>query len=403
MKKNLFLRFLTVSSIMVLAFIFLFPLARATYSDSKQGITDTTIKIGLYGPLTGPAAAWAACVYGSKIVYDDINEKGGIHGRKIITVMEDDACSPEKCKAAVKKLIYDEKVFLIHGGLCSLAIMATKDTIIETGIPYVMGGAALDSIASPVVKNIFNPCLPASIEGDANIRFIASKPGVKNVAIIRHPDEWAMSRYQPMLKKAKELNLKVVADEVMDRRVTDATTQVLKIKQANPDAVMMVLYPAEGGIFIRNAHKFGLDVPIVGTSATSDLLELNTKVGSPEAMKNVYTISGFRGSIMSPEMEKWVKLFQKYYPNLPKDQPNILYGTQGAIVVVKALRDAGKDLSWDKFIAAMDNIKKLKTGVYWGPVSFSPQDHQGVKEGNFVTLVGDKEVYLGSKWKDIKK
>ncbi len=389
-----------VSLVAVLSLILGLP--GFSYSDSRQGITDNTIKIGLFGPMTGPVASFGLAMYGAKMIYDDVNEKGGIHGRKIITVLEDDACSPEKEKAAIKKLIYDEKVFMLHGGLCSMAILAAKDTIVETGIPYVVGGAALDAIASPVVKNIFNPYLPASFDGVAMVEFVASKAGVKKIAIIRHPDEWAMTRYQPVLKKAEENKIKVVADEVMDRRVTDATTQVLKIKQANPDAIMMILYPAESGVFIRNAFKFGIDVPIVGTSGTSDLLDLNNKVALPAAMKNIYTLSAFKGSVTSPEMEKWMILLAKYYPSIPKEA-SIFYGAQGAMVITKALRDAGRDLSSDKIIQAINNIKDYDTGVCWTTVSYSPQDHQGLKGGSFVTMVGDKEVYIGSRWKEIKK
>jgi len=391
---------MVVSLVTILSFVLC--LAGSSYADSKQGITDTTIKIGVFGAMTGPATAYGLASYGAKMVYDDVNEKGGIHGRKIVAVLEDDACSPEKIKGAVKKLIFDEKVFLVHGGQCSMAVLAVKDTIVETGIPYVVAGAALDAIASPVVKNIFNPYMFTSFNGTAMVDFAASKPGVKKIAIIRHPDEWATSFYRPLLKKAEELNIKVVADETMDRRVTDATTQVLKIKRENPDLVMIILYPGEAGVFIRNAFKFGMDVPIVSTGATSDLLDLNNKVGLPEAMKNVYTLSAYKGSILSPEMDKWVKLLQKYYPHVPKES-SIFYGAQGAMVIVKALRDVGKDLSWDNFINAMNNIKNYDTGVCWTPISFSREDHSGLKEGSFVTMVGDKEVYIGSKWKEIKK
>src|SRR5689334_12592332 len=97
-------------------------------ADDTTGITDTTIKIGMFSPLTGPSAAWGYPInHAAMMVYLEANDKGGINGRKFEIIQEDDACDVAKAMAAVKKLIYQDKVFMIHGGVCSLPVIAARD------------------------------------------------------------------------------------------------------------------------------------------------------------------------------------------------------------------------------------------------------------------------------------
>src|SRR5215475_4517683 len=78
------------------------------------GVTDTEIKVGTFGPLTGPVYLYGKLTMnGVEVYFNKLNEKGGIHGRKLVLVREDDLCKPEAAIAAVKKLIYEDKVFAI--------------------------------------------------------------------------------------------------------------------------------------------------------------------------------------------------------------------------------------------------------------------------------------------------
>ena len=89
------------------------------------GITKDTIKIGTFGPLTGPVSLYGyPIINGAAAVYKKVNDEGGIHGRKIELVYEDGVCDPAKTRAAVKKLIASHEVFMINGGNCSAAVFA---------------------------------------------------------------------------------------------------------------------------------------------------------------------------------------------------------------------------------------------------------------------------------------
>ena len=117
---------------------------------AEDGVTDTTIKIGMFGPLTGATSVYGYPINNGAIaLYKDITDKGGINGRKIEIVHEDDACDPAKARAAVKKLIYSDKVFMINGGSCSAAVVAARDEFIDSKVPFMVMAATLDSISDP--------------------------------------------------------------------------------------------------------------------------------------------------------------------------------------------------------------------------------------------------------------
>jgi branched-chain amino acid transport system substrate-binding protein len=104
-------------------------------ADNLQGISDTTIKIGNIGPYTGDASSFSALNYGPMAYFRYVNSQGGVHGRKFEIVTADDACKETTGIAAAKKLIYQDKVFMLLVHPCSGVAMAAKPTIVEEGLP----------------------------------------------------------------------------------------------------------------------------------------------------------------------------------------------------------------------------------------------------------------------------
>jgi len=94
-------------------------LSMQALAGDTTGVTKDTIKIGIMGPFTGNASTYSNAEMGLMAFYKQINDQGGIHGRKIEVVREDTACSEAKGIAAAKKLIYQDKVFMLHGNSCS--------------------------------------------------------------------------------------------------------------------------------------------------------------------------------------------------------------------------------------------------------------------------------------------
>ena len=112
---------------------------------------------------------------GVEAVFDKVNSEGGVHGRNVVLVREDDNCKPEGAIAAVKKLVYDQKVFAIIGGACSNATLASVPEIKKSGIPMVVNSAVADGITDPPKTNIYTTQLTSGVESRAQIDFALAR------------------------------------------------------------------------------------------------------------------------------------------------------------------------------------------------------------------------------------
>lgn len=373
-----------------------------SHSWAEDGVTPTTIKIGMYGPLTGSASLWGhPTQYGAIMIYKDINDKGGIHGRKIEVVQEDGACDAAKTVAAVKKLIHRDKVFMINAGICSGATMAARNEIVANKVPHMLFAASMDAITAPANRYVFTVAPTGSYDGKAMANFAKSIPGVKKVALIGHADEWAQSKIKPFLAVMKEAGIQVVANEVIDRNVADATPQILAVKRHSPDAVAMFTYPPESAAIVRDAFKYGLKASFIGNNGLIDLPALAERAGGLDAAQTTYAMSTIVGSIGSPELAPYEKLYQKYFPT-DKMKADNFYGTASAITIAEALKRVGPDLTREKFVDVLNQMRDFDPGIAPCKVNFSPDDHQGCQAETAWKLVGNKVVTIGPVWREVK-
>jgi branched-chain amino acid transport system substrate-binding protein len=364
------------------------------------GVTSDTIVVGQLGPLTGPNYTFGALVMdGSDMIFNQVNEAGGIHGRKIRSIREDDQCNPQQAVSAVKKLISDHKVFLINGGGCSNASLAQRPYIEEAGVPFIVFSATNDRITVPVAKPIFRVVMKASEEGAIQARFVNSIPGVKRVAIVSQRDAWGVAKYEGFMAEAKKIGLNIVADEEMTVDTPDGTAQALKISQARPDVVVTLLFPKPTLTFLRAAHQYGLTrLPLIGHSSVSDLADLDQKLGLKGALNNFYTISLTKFAPSDDGAKLLRDNFRKYFPKAEFTQ-YAMWGIASAEVIVEALRRAGPQLTRERFIAAMEDLRNFETSVFPGRLSFSSTDHDGNKSGLFVRLVNGQTQVVGTSFK----
>jgi branched-chain amino acid transport system substrate-binding protein len=353
------------------------------------GLTDATIKIGLFGPMTGQSNIGAKPVYGAAAIYKDVNAGGGIHGRQIEIVIEDDGCDGNKGIAAVKKLISQDKVFLLHGAYCSAVGLAVKPEIAgHPDIPYIVLTAAHPSISTPLLPNLFQPTATSVIIAQQMVEFILSKPGVKKIAIIRHSDEWAQGYFDAAVEKLHGLGLAPVKVEALEKGMTDATAQVLSLKETAPDAVLALLYPAEIAIYLRDAYKYGLHATTLGTTAVS-IDDTDKRIGIPSAVKDVYFAYNLNGTLASPELAKYAQIFKKYYPGEALDT-KAFDSMGGALAIVEVLRRAGPNLTRERVIEEFDKLRDFNPGVQAAGLTFTPKDHAGLKKLKWITLVNKK-------------
>ena len=361
-------------------------------ADDTTGVADASIKIGIMGPFTGNASSYSKAEIGLDAFYKSVNDQGGINGRKIAAVLEDTACNESKGIAAAKKLIHQDNVFMLHGNSCSAVAIAIKPTVIEAGVPWVVAHAADDKISSPTSKNIFHGVPTGKTYGLAMGKFVASKPELKTVAVIQHSNEWANSYCIPAKQYLESQGIKPAIEVAFERGQTDSTPQVLQIRQAKPDFVIACLYEAETAIFLKDLNKYGLTVPVMGAAGT-DLENTLKRVGDPKIVANYFVPHAYVDNTEGPRMKKWNDIILKYYPNETISGFSAI-SMGSALAVVEALKRVGRDLTRERFLAELEKTRNFDTEVLSSRITWTPTDHDGVKDAAVAGFVNGKPTVL---------
>ena len=336
------------------------------------GVTADEIVIGSFGPLTGSVYMYGQlAMNGIDVVFEKVNKEGGVHGRKLRLVREDDRCNPEAAIAAVRRLAFSHQVFAILGGACTASTIAAKPEIVRSAVPTVINVAVGDAISHPPEKNIFSVVAVASLESYAQLK-LAQQNGAKKIAVVAQHDAWGTPRYAPLMAAFKKANLQPIVDEKIAEDANDATPQILRLKAAGADAVIMLARPKAAAVLLRDAIKIGYKPEWwVGQSAVMDLEAFEKQVGIPGALNNFVTISYIKYQPSDPEMADWRERLKALFPydNL---SPFNLAGISSALVVVEALKRTGPNPTRDGFLAAMGSIKGFEPGMLPGPINCNP-------------------------------
>ena len=348
-------------------------LGSAGSSAAEVGVTDTEILIGALGVLTGPLYNNGKTIYdGVETVYNEVNAAGGINGRKIRYVREDDACKPEQAVPAVKKLIFEHKVFMIHGGGCSNASLAAMPDIVKAQIPWVITASTAPQLTDPVNPRIFTTMLAGWMETAGQLQRLIDT-GAKKIAIVRQRDAWAESRYKPLLDSFAQAGRKPVLDEEISADPSDATGVALKLQAAGVDGVVAVLFPKAATVLIRDMYKIGYKPLVVGGSAIGDVKAMDQAIGIRGALDNFQALSPTKAAT-NPSMTQWKARVKKYYPQ-DEFQTWHMFGIASGQFMVEGLKRAGRDLTRDGLVKALSGLS-VNSDAYAGPISCTPENHQ---------------------------
>lgn len=372
---------------------------------AEPGITDTTIKIGLFSPLSGAGMAYGYdVVNAAKMYYDKINKEGGINGRKIELVVEDTRCNANDLVAAVKKLVEQDHVFLLNGGSCSAAVVAAKEFVERAKVPFIMLNASGDGALYPPSKYIYGAfSISQYAVGGSMVEFAADHLKAKKIGYINHDDAYGTWNLTAAQFQAKQHPGTTLAVQSISPNINDVTAPMLKVRAANPDVLLLTTYARPAALIIKKAHELGWTKPIVlAVNGTADLTQLVENVGGPAALKNFYIQDVVAGLPDSPKM-KWVyDMYKQYYPELAAKpgypQSYMPYGIPSAMTVVQALKDAGPQPTREKVLAALENFK-LDTGVMAGPIVFTPTDHAGQKAAIYMKFDGTNKTLIPGAFK----
>ena len=372
------------------------PAAAATAAPTAAkpvvvGVTDTEVVIGSWGPQDGPAGFYGVIDRVVDAYFKKVNEDGGVNGRKIRFIYENDSYQPAKTVAAVKKLVEEDKVFALVGGLGTPNNAAVMDYLVAANVPHVWPATGSGILAVPFKKNIYAVQLNYTIEATLLTQYALDKVAAKKFAVFYQNDGFGKEGLEAVQAELKKRGLAAAAAVSYETADTNFTAQALKLQTSGADTVILYAVPKPGGSIIAEMGKIGFSPKLLSSSVINDPSIFQLAGPAIEGMLINAYLPAF-DDVSNPKIVEYQAFMVKY---APKEQIGGFseVGYAYAQVFIEALKRAGKDLTRDSFITNLDQMKDFK-GSLVPSLSYSPTDHAGVKAAYFQAAKGGKFVTI---------
>lgn len=369
MKRNLCIGFLLVGCLVFSSNVFAGP--------QVPGVTDDEVVIGMTCPMSGPAALWAAMYLGNSAWAQHVNDQGGIHGRKVKVIVKDDGYNPSRALANLTEM---KNEVLAFGCLIGSATAnASKDFLLESKVPVVHIHAnprIWADVAPEKMRPLFIAYPDYIDEADAVTQFAANKIGLKKIALFGQNDDWGKSAKEGIERGMKGLKGKAefvgeVMYEITDRALS---THAMKLKETGAEGVVIYGTPTHAALILKEMAKIGYQPKILTANPLGD--PLMYKIAG-ELWEGAYPASS--GNVAMPEVEsqadRVVETLLKYEPKLAGTKFLGVTGSTTMMLIEEALKRAGRDLTRESFMRAMESLEQFRPEGMGAPISFGKNRH----------------------------
>jgi branched-chain amino acid transport system substrate-binding protein len=228
----------------------------ATYATAEDGVSADTIVFGQAAVLEGPAAALGQGMRtGIQAAFEEINKKGGIHGRKLKLVSVDDGYEPDKSIAAVKKLIEEDKVFALIGPVGTPTANAAQPIAQAAKVPYIGPFTGAGFLRDPKRDNVVNIRASYDAETEAWVKHLTEDLKITKIAIFYQDDAFGRAGLSGFKKAMDKRGMAIAAEATFERNTVAVKSALLNLKRAEPEAVVMVGPYKPCAEFIKLARK----------------------------------------------------------------------------------------------------------------------------------------------------
>ena len=354
----------------------------SSYSEEVRGVTDKSVKIGVIGDLTGPISdIWIPCVEAIKCYFPRyVNENGGVHGRKINFIIEDDRCTIPMALSAFKKLIFKDRVLMLIGA-SGLGHTHAVIPLAEKDKMPMMAVTNDNRYFQPVRKYVFGTIPHYEDQLELIFEYIFKDLEAKNPTIaLAYPDLATGKTSRDTCRKlTKVYDIKEYMETIIFMGAGDFTTQILRLKRQNPDYVIIHGYTGSTSAFLRDAYKFKFKSTFIGIqyATDDDMVKLAGVAASGFIGTNAYP----QWNDDSPGMAQVRKIVLKCYPETRWKSTHFLNGWVISKLIHNALVNAGRGLTPETVVQGYEKIRNLDT--ICGIVSFGPDDHKPIDYSRF--------------------
>jgi len=353
----------------------------ALAAEPVRGVTDSEVIIGTYTDLSGVTAMWGVNNSNSwRMVFDEVNATGGINGRKIKYIVEDNQYQVPRSVQAANKLINRDGVFFMvaNGGTpMNNAVMPDQ---LAKGVANVFPLTSARSMYEPLNHLKFGLGSSYYDQVRSGLKYFVDQRQKKQ------DTDFGRDIMDGVKDQLKAENLTLAGETLHKPTDTDFSASVARVRDANCDLLVLGTIVRDSVQIISAVRKTGWKVDMMGQAASYDDVVAQVPGGTTEGFYSMTPMLFATESSTSPDVKAFVDAYRKEYGREPNFAAQI--GYTGAQIVVQALRNAGRDLTTDSFVGGMESIKNYHD-IFGSPaISFSPTKHQGSNE-SFLCVVKD--------------
>lgn len=343
--------------------------------ETAPGVTADTIKLGTFGDLSGPnATTGIGALRGYSAFYEHTNRWGGVNGRQIDLVVEDDGFDPDRTVEAVRRLVEDEEVFAIVSPLGTATNLAVLDYLVEKQVPVVSPHSGVSTWAKPLKRNYF--ALQPSYEAEGHIlaRYARDHLEADRIAVFAVDDQFGREGADALVAELARDGVEPVGVIMHSLGETDAEDWAGELAALRPDVVVLYSYVHFAADLLIASHAADFHPDWLGSYTISgpDLFHF----GGNEATHGVRATTYPTGPVFHRGETLYERMMKRRYADeMPGTHSRIGYAA--AQLVVEGLTRAGAELTREGFITALEGLEEW-TGGLLPPISYGPDDHRGL-------------------------
>jgi branched-chain amino acid transport system substrate-binding protein len=379
---------------MAVVLVGLVALAGTAMGQAARSVTGSEVVLGMHTDLSGPAATYGVSSSNAvKMRFDEVNEKGGIHGRKLKLIIEDTQYQVPRAVQAGAKLLNRDKIFAMVAPLGTPMNNALFKDQFDANVPNLFPLSAARSMYEPFHKLKFYGAASYVDQVSAGINYFVKNKGKKALCAMYQDTDFGKEVMDGVTAQAEKLKVKIVETTTHKPTDQDFTAQITKLKAANCDLVVLGTIVRDSIVPYATARKIGWnDVDFLGSAATYDGFVAGAQGGVTEGLYAMGLTDFPYRDALSPTAQQW---FDRYKERFKAD-PNIgaVYGYVAADLTVVGLQKAGKDLTVDSLVKGLESVRGYKD-IFNGPeVNFAPNKHQGASSSFLAVVKGGRWVRL---------
>lgn len=368
----------------VLASAMAFSVLAGCGGNSEGGADSDVIKIGGIGPLSGPNSTYGISVKeGADLLAEEINAAGGINGKKVEFIFEDDQSDNTVAASAFNKLVDKDGVCAILGGVTSGTTLAIAPNSTNKKIPMITPTGTEPTITNVGRDFMFRGCFVDSFQGEILAKYTKEKLEKTTAAVLYN----SSSDYSKGIANAYKETLEKNGGQVLEflsygsDKETDFKAQLTKIKSANPDVIILPDYYNVVGLIAKQARDMGITSQFLGGDGWES--EELTKIGGTAVDGAIY-INHYYAEDTDENVKNFVDSYTKKYNKTPDCFAALSYDT--AKILVKAIEKAN---STDG-TAIRDALATMEIKSVTGNIKFN-EERSAVKSAAIIKINGDKK------------